>query len=229
MLKIKILTWNIRHALTNVGASDIKSVIEEIKKHEADVVLLQEVDRNAFRSNKVDQFLEIKRNLGPDWNGVWTTRTKLGKTGLYGIATFSKFPMFLTANHLLSDIHSEKCIAQESEININGQKLSIVNVHMPYSPHTGLAHSEMSWNTLSDIEFPETMVIGGDFNAIEYEPSMRNLINECTDIGSVSTSNDGRIDYCLGKGNAIPIDQRIIRTGLSDHYPFTTTFILKTF
>ena len=229
MHKVKVLTWNIRHALTNEGLVDIEAVIEEILRHEVDVILLQEVDRVANRSGKIDQFLEIKKALGYEWHGIWTTRTRLGWTGLYGLATFTKYPIYTSNNHMLSDMHSEKCYAQECEIDVDGDPLSVINLHMPYDGHTGFIHTEMAWSTLNDISFPKDIIIGGDFNAYPISSEMQMVLSECVDVGESATSTSGRIDYCMGRGRAIPIDQRVIRTNLSDHYPFVTTFLLKPF
>jgi endonuclease/exonuclease/phosphatase family metal-dependent hydrolase len=229
MHKIKVLTWNIRHALTDEGTVDIKAFIEELLHHEVDVILLQEVDRFANRSGNVDQFSEIKKALGRDWQGFWTTRKKLGKTGLYGLATFIKRPIYASNNHILSDLHKEKCYAQECQIDIDGRPLSIVNLHMPYDGHTGVVHAKTAWQTLIEIKLEHDIIIGGDFNAYQNSAEMQMVLSECADVGENTTSTSGKIDYCLGRGRAVPIDQRVIYINLSDHYPFITTFLLKPF
>jgi endonuclease/exonuclease/phosphatase family metal-dependent hydrolase len=229
MTKLRVLTWNIRHCLLDEGYVDIEPFIEEIKKHDADIILLQEVDRNATRSGKIDQFTKIKESLGFQYHSAWTTRTKLGSAGLYGLATYSKFPIYATHQHLLSDYHSEKCIAQESEIDVDTYPLSIVNVHMPYERHTGSRHTETAWNTLNEIRMQKDLIIGGDFNVTPYSVEIDVLLSECMDVGESWTYVGGRIDYCMGRGRAVPVSQEVFRVPLSDHYPFVTEFLLKPF
>jgi len=47
------------------------------------------------------------------------------------------------------------------------------------------------------------------------------------DIGEDRTTEFGRIDYCVGRGRAVPIKQEVMPSELSDHFPILTTFELQ--
>lgn len=56
---IRILSYNVRHFENSSGKIDYNSVAEIIKKMDADVVCLQEIDKNTNRSKGKDQMEEI--------------------------------------------------------------------------------------------------------------------------------------------------------------------------
>jgi endonuclease/exonuclease/phosphatase family metal-dependent hydrolase len=228
MTEIRVLSWNIRHGLTHGGIVNIESFVEEILKFDVDIILLQEVDRKTKRAGYADQCEAIKTALGFGWHGAWGTRTKI-HSGHYGLATFSKYGIDTFENHLLSAVHPEKCIAQESTVYIKGSPITIVNLHMPYDKHTGVTHMETAWHSLNEIEFPTDLIAGGDLNVLYTTPEYDIMISECIDIGYARTTEHARIDYCMGRGRCIPTAQTVYPCNLSDHYPFITTFMLKPF
>lgn len=228
MTEIKVLSWNIRHGLTSIGIVNIEAFVEQILKFDVDIVLLQEVDRKTKRAGYVDQYEVVKTALGFGWHGAWGTRTKI-HSGQYGLATFSKYGIDIFENHLLSSIHPEKCIAQESTVYIKGIPVTIVNLHMPYDKHTGVTHMETAWHALNEIQFPKDLIIGGDLNVLYTTPEYDVMIHECIDIGYQRTTEYARIDYCMGRGSLFPTKQVVHQINLSDHYPFITTFMLKPF
>ncbi len=68
--KLKVLTFNVRGAMgpTGFGSSeaDLKRIVETIKREKPDVVILQELDRFAARSNFRNQLDELARMLGAE-------------------------------------------------------------------------------------------------------------------------------------------------------------------
>lgn len=227
MIELRVLSWNIRHGLTEKGKVDIQDFIMELPRFNADIILLQEVDRVAKRSGYIDQYIEFKNHLGNEWFGSWTKRCSLGWTGSYGIATYAKYPIFKTQHHLLSDNCFEKCYAQESLVDVDTNLVSVFNIHMPYEGYAGASHTDAAWKSLNEITLPDTAIIGGDFNVFDTSSEAEILIRECTDIGTRKTHSMGRVDYCIGKGRFKPTSQEVFDTELSDHFPFVTTFLLK--
>jgi endonuclease/exonuclease/phosphatase family metal-dependent hydrolase len=228
MIKIRALSWNIRHGLTNEGYVDIQAYVEEAKTYEPDIIFLQEVDRGVRRSGKIDQVKFFKEAFGFEWSAMFAPRLGL-QGGEYGLATLTRFPIYGSKNHLLSDHHYEKCVLQELEVDVDGRNLSLMNLHMPYDGHTGRHHAEIAWTSLSEMRLPTDLIIGGDLNALPSTPESEILLLECTDIGEKRTTTYGRIDYCMGRGRAVPIEQEVFPSELSDHFPFVTTFLLKPF
>jgi endonuclease/exonuclease/phosphatase family metal-dependent hydrolase len=121
-------------------------------------------------------------------------------------------------------MHLETTLAQEMVVKIEKDLVSCVNIHMPYHGYHGRIMTECSWNTLSDHRFYENLIIGGDLNSLPNSAEIEMLLSECTDIGTERTHNEGRIDYCMGRGKFQPVKQDVIDFRLSDHYPLLTTF-----
>jgi len=223
MTQIKVLSWNIQHGLTENGV-DINKFIEKAIEWDVDIIFIQEMDRWVKRSGWVDQFQAFRTALGLEWDSVWGTRLSMGQRGVYGIATFSKFPIYESTNHVLADRHREKTILQESILKIGKDLISIANVHMPYDGHHGHGHTETSWKRLFDMEYQPNLILGGDFNATPNSAEIHAAMNECIDIGKDSTSDAGRIDYLVSRGMYLPIKHETVNFWLSDHLPIITTF-----
>lgn len=229
MTEIKVLSWNIQHGLTESGEINIGKFIEKAIEWDVDIIFIQEMDRWVKRSGWVDQFEKFKSGLGPDWVGVWGTRLRMGQRGVYGIATFSKLPIYESTNHVLADRHREKTILQESVLKIDADLLSIANVHMPYDGHHGHGHTETSWRRLFEMKYQSNLILGGDFNATPASAEINAVMGECVDIGEEPTTIDaGRIDYLVGRGQWLPVKHETVNFWLSDHLPIITTFA-KTF
>src|SRR5262249_36090465 len=81
-VKIRVLSYNIHKAIGVDGRFAPARIIEVLKHHEADVVLLQEVDRHAGRSNHIDLASAIASALTYPYRAVGMNVFK--KAGKYG-------------------------------------------------------------------------------------------------------------------------------------------------
>jgi endonuclease/exonuclease/phosphatase family metal-dependent hydrolase len=61
---VRIATYNIQHGRTPAGSVDVGLLATECSSLHADVLALQEVDRNATRSGRVDQAAEVAAAAG---------------------------------------------------------------------------------------------------------------------------------------------------------------------
>jgi endonuclease/exonuclease/phosphatase family metal-dependent hydrolase len=219
MDKLKVLSWNVRHCKKDDGTIDVFAFMHEITKADVDVVLLQEVDRGAKRSQGIDQVIAFRNALGAGWTPVFSKRLDMSP-GSYGLAALSKLPITEAKSYLLSDLKKEKCILQEIVIEFAGSPVKIYNIHMPAGKGN---HAHKAWKQLMRVPTDGDCIFGGDFNSPNHN------LNECVDIGVKDTHcNEGRIDYCVSSGNIVPVEQVVIPRNLSDHYPIITTFA-KTF
>ncbi|GIX43151.1 MAG: hypothetical protein KatS3mg129_2884 [Leptospiraceae bacterium] len=92
---IRILTYNIHKAIGNDRKFSLDRIIEFLKKCQADIICLQEVDYLVPRSKNEDLALIIAESLGYHY--------ELGlnvylKKGAYGNAIFSRFPIVHSEN-----------------------------------------------------------------------------------------------------------------------------------
>lgn len=87
---LRVLVWNVHAGADARGADNLERVAARIRAERADVVLLQELDRGAVRSRRVDQPATLARLTG--------MHVAFGKSldfqgGDYGIAVLSRWPI----------------------------------------------------------------------------------------------------------------------------------------
>ncbi|MGN0847426.1 MAG: endonuclease/exonuclease/phosphatase family protein [Kiritimatiellia bacterium] len=86
---LTIMSWNIRAGLGMDDIRDISRAAAVIRSAGADVVALQEVDRNTLRSGGVDQVAELERATG--MVATWCKAIDYDG-GEYGVALLSRVP-----------------------------------------------------------------------------------------------------------------------------------------
>ena len=112
---MKVVTWNLLHATAILGADQGSTLSEQAKLIQADIIGLQEVDRNQSRSGNTHQLHEVAQALdlpywvyaptvlgtpGEDWNAAHDHHIHTNEHSLehpskshYGNALASKYPL----------------------------------------------------------------------------------------------------------------------------------------
>src|SRR5687768_15586880 len=88
--RLRVLVYNIHAGKDAGGAHNLQRVSEVIQSTRADVVLLQEVDRQTTRSGGVDHLAELERLTG--MSGAYGKSLDF-QGGQYGIAVLSRWPI----------------------------------------------------------------------------------------------------------------------------------------
>jgi endonuclease/exonuclease/phosphatase family metal-dependent hydrolase len=89
-LRIKVLTWNIRHSQGLDEKRDLARVTKAILDAKPDIASLQEVDRGTVRTNKVDQAAELAK--ATDMHFVFGKAIEF-EGGEFGNAVLSRWPI----------------------------------------------------------------------------------------------------------------------------------------
>lgn len=168
---VRILTYNIHAGKDATGAANLQRVASIVRSTTADIVLLQEVDRNTQRSGDVDQVAELARLTG--------MRAEFGKSldyqgGEYGIAILSRWPIVA---HETIPLHieppqvraggsTEPRVALLVTVQSPRGELRIVNTHLDASREDGYRMQEVP----QVLAAAHDAIAGGDFNA---EPDSR--------------------------------------------------------
>jgi endonuclease/exonuclease/phosphatase family metal-dependent hydrolase len=163
--RVKIITWNIHSGVGTDGFYDLARVADFLLEENADVVGLQELDRNTERSEFRDQALELAARLEMSSN-FCATRT-LGD-GHFGLATLSRFRCVGEQRYDLSyqpKREPRSCLRVDLEVG-PADLLHVFNCHL------GLATLERRFQLrrmLSDAillseELHDPVVLMGDFN-----------------------------------------------------------------
>ena len=124
-MKIRILSYNIHRAIGLDRRFAPERIVEILKGHNADIVLLQEVDEGAPRSDKLLLAKELADAAGyPHYVMGHNVTLRKGK---YGNATLSRFPIVNERNIDLTVGIRKRRGCQHTTLNLSDAP------HPPYS------------------------------------------------------------------------------------------------
>jgi endonuclease/exonuclease/phosphatase family metal-dependent hydrolase len=165
-MRLKVVTWNIHRCVGLDRRFLPERVVEVLRHHQPDVVLLQEVDRGVPRSRRL--FLDhlIAEALNYPWH-TWSQGHVL-REGSYGNAILSRFPI-VKRRHVDLKIGWRKrrnALYARLDLPHNWGPLHVFNLHL------GLASSErrkqmarlLEAGTLKDLRPTDRVLLGGDTN-----------------------------------------------------------------
>jgi endonuclease/exonuclease/phosphatase family metal-dependent hydrolase len=183
MKKISLLSFNIGKSGTLRASKkkvDLKTILYGIAKFsqdtQSDILLFQEVDKQASRSNELDVPLKMSQYLNDiepsnKWVSTYVKAIKIRgeKGGQYGNAIVTKLPYYKKQKWSLGkaeNTESEKRAAIALKLQTKDKKMNfwVVNVHLgSWEANQRVQITELGrrLNTL-DAEFP--VILCGDFN-----------------------------------------------------------------
>jgi endonuclease/exonuclease/phosphatase family metal-dependent hydrolase len=138
VVQFRLLTYNIHKAIGVDRKFAPERIVEVLGHHDADIVLLQEVDRGAPRSNHIDLASYLARQLGYRYHAAGMN--VFLRKGKYGNATLSRFPIGRQRNIDLTVSWRKRRGAQHTRIRIPRDdarggpvELDVFNVHLGLS------------------------------------------------------------------------------------------------
>src|SRR5210317_819430 len=246
---LRILSYNMHRAIGVDRLFRPERIAKVIKHHQADIVLLQEVDVGVPRSRKLDLAREMAEAAGyPHFATGLNVKLFRGK---YGNATLSKFPITRSRNINLTvgKRKARGCLHTTIEINNSldfVQNIAVFNLHLGLSSQERvrqvglLIHSE-EFTTLA----PDApCLVGGDLNdwRTRLAPIFTDILNfECASNHSSgyhnpyltypSFSPTGGLDKIFYRGPMELIRRKRCWMGItrlaSDHLPVIAEFELQ--
>jgi len=159
-VELRVLSYNVKHGYGNDGVLDIARAAEVIRRTDADLVVLQEIDNGVRRSGGQDQMAVLAEQTG--------LHARFGafmpyQGGHYGMGVMSRFPIVASQNHRLPD-GSEPRTSLDARVQLpNGAELVLCGVHFYETAAERLAQANALVDVYADCELP--MVVGGDFNS----------------------------------------------------------------
>ena len=168
-LKIRVLSYNIHRAIGIDRRFAPERIVEILKGHDADIVLLQEVDEGAPRSRELELAKELAEAL--DYPHYVMGHNVSMRKGWYGNATLSRFPILRERNIDLTIGNKKRRGCQHTTIDIRNSKnksfpLEVFNLHLGLSARerqkqAGILAKSKEYETLHN---DAACLIGGDFN-----------------------------------------------------------------
>lgn len=236
--EVTVLVYNIHAGKDAAGRDNLPRVAELVRHTGADLVLLQEVDRNTQRSGPTDQPAVLARLTG---YSVAFGRTIGFQGGDYGIALLSRWPirrdtlipLAVTAPPGRTAEGREQRGVLVAVVDAPGGPLAVLNTHLD---HTGddvwrlqeIAGVLREAQTVRAAGVP--LLVGGDLNALPDSPVHRELrAAGFRDPWAQCGTGDGmtfpagaparRIDYLYLAGGARCVEARVLPSDASDHRP----------
>ncbi len=166
---IRVVSYNIKHGRGNDNVVDLARTAGVLRALAPDIVGLQEVDREADRSGKVDEARALGESLGlhhafgrfMDFQG-----------GAYGMGVLTRFPIALSREVRLPD-GNEPRVALAVDVRLpDGRPLTIVNVHFDWVRDDGFRFVQARKLTEFLDAIGNPYILLGDFND---EPGSRTL------------------------------------------------------
>ncbi|MGF6232260.1 endonuclease/exonuclease/phosphatase family metal-dependent hydrolase [Inquilinus ginsengisoli] len=170
---LRLLTWNIHAGIGPDGRYDLDRVIALVRRHEPDIIALQEVDSRGRGTGPHSPFAQLAAALG---NHTAAARTIVAPDGHYGHLLISRWPLSAIQLHDLTHSSREPRCAIETMVTTPGGPLHIASVHL------GLAFAERRRQAAMLARIADsaarTSVMLGDFNDWTWNGAVRRSLAE---------------------------------------------------
>ena len=167
-MQLRLLTYNIHKAIGVDRKFDPQRTVEILRHHNADILLLQEVDRGVPRSGHVDLAAYLERKLEYGYRAVGMNVYL--KKGQYGNATLSRFPIGRQHNIDLTNGGRIRRGAQHARIEMHNGKsqvcIDVFNVHLSLTARLRRVQVRhlLATSDLARLPAEAPCIVGGDMN-----------------------------------------------------------------
>lgn len=240
---IRIMSYNIHFGVGTDNKFDIDRDVETIKKVNADIIVLNEVDRHySERSNYVDMPEYFATALG--MNYVYESSYKRpassasgGKIREVGNVILSHYPIEMIGTHIYSEGDEWPRIVTKAKVTVDGGKvITVAATHFGLTQTGRIVQSKEMMEYISE-NMSGPVLICGDLNAIPSSQEINYLYSRLTEAFGdkqniytfSTTSPSSHIDYIFANDKvAFKTDATVIQSKVaSDHFPIMVDFTLK--
>ncbi len=231
----RVMTYNIHHGAGLDGKIDLQRIADLIKREQADIVALQEVDRGVERTARRDCPAELAALTG--LTCVFSNNFRF-QGGEYGNAVLTRFPVKRWTNRHYKMLRpDEQRGLLQVMLELRGREMVFMDTHVDFRADD----TERLANVAELLEVllayhGRPIILCGDFNDTPGSRTHQRLAQEFTDTWTVVGAGDGltipaekprkRIDYIwLSKDAGIePLKAWVPRSDASDHLPVVAEF-----
>lgn len=159
--RLRVMTYNIHVGVGMDKKLDLARIASVINGVRADLVGLQEVDRGAERTQRIDEIAELARLTNMEYAFARNLRFQ---GGWYGVAVLSRFPILATDHRLYANRReAERRGFIRVEVDAGGQKIDFVTTHLDYKYDDGrLFETQQLLKAIETVNAP--LIVAGDFN-----------------------------------------------------------------
>jgi len=231
-VRLRVMSYNIHVGIGMDKKLDLARIAEVIKRHRADIVGLQEVDRGVERTGRVDEIKELARLTGMDYAFAHNLDYQGGQ---YGVAVLSRFPILVIDHRRFANRRErERRGFIRVVVEVEGRRLNFVTTHLDYQLLDGrIFETEQLLKALEDVRGP--VIVAGDFNEEPpggaYEMMLKAGFADAWTQGATAgltypaDKPTKRIDYVFYRnlGGDVHAAAEVPDTLASDHRPLVVT------
>lgn len=220
---LKIGTYNV-HSL-NYGKADLKNFVNDVKDLQLDIICLQEVDKNAWRSENFDMVMTMAKEAGYPYYHFYSTMWLLN--GYYGIGILSRYPITEVSSQLMpNSLIKEPRILTKTIIQYGKIPLTVYNSHVAYDEYRS-SQLEFIENNITNDGYT---LLAGDFNYFfgYNQPWQMDKLNSVNDDESLMTyGNYGCPDNIYYSNRLKLVERAVKQSTFSDHNLLYAKFMLS--
>ena len=221
---IRIMTYNIHHGVGLDSAFDFYRFSNVIINAHADIVALQDVDRNVARTRKMDLMTKLADLTGMTYTYMKSMDIGGGENG-NGLLT--RFPILEEKHvHFRLQSSTQECSLLQLVLDVKGTETVFLNTELNRAGNDSLQSSNVSEILDIAAQYPNTPVIlVGCMNITPESKSMTMLRKGFRDIWAVAGSGNGfthpsnapqnRFDYIFVSNQKVPNDTKNLEVSLS--------------
>ena len=239
---VQVMSYNIHHGRGVSGGLDLEEIAAVIEASGADIIGLQEVDRNfGQRSDYQDQPAMLASRLNMHYvygDSLRVQHLRPGRgVGYYGNMILSRYPILDSqVLRLPNQWGNEPRTALKATIETPTGPIVVWVTHLGLSNGDREAQVQRLLGAVEEERLPFAVL--GDFNALAQTPEARAMANQLQDVGrALEEDNIGtfyagpsqpmpRIDYIWVGEHFQPTSYRVIPSQASDHLAVTADLVL---
>lgn len=214
-IEIKIISYNIHSGTDKNMAPTLFDTINFLKKSNADIICLQEVNESSkigFQVSSLKEELDMNLHFGAN---------VVGNNTNYGLATYSKYKIIGQKHVYLSSTKEQRGFLHTT-IKVKDKKVHIINVHLGLGDKERKKQIKELENYLKNLK-NDYFIILGDFNEGNLSLNNEIIIDAAKklDKSNILTFSTGldRIDYMFVSRNIEVEYYEVLIKNMSDHYP----------
>ncbi len=233
----RVMTYNIHHGEGLDGKVDLQRIAELVKREQADIVALQEVDKGVARTGRRDMPAELATLTGMR---CLFSNNYAFQGGEYGNAILTRLPVEGWTNTPLPVLtQREQRGILQAVLRTGGSEIVVMNTHLDSSSETERLRSASEIQTLVQRYARQPNILCGDFNARPGSGTYKKIAESFTDSWPLAGTGEGntipagkprqRIDYVwLTQTNSLrPLRVWIPQSEASDHLPVIAELQLR--
>lgn len=237
---LRVMDWNIHHGLDTSNVDNLSRVADWIVQANADVVSLNEVEKQNGYTNNADQPAVLKSLLEARTRVTWYTcfAQRDGAARGQGNLVLSRIRIEACDTHLLTASRS----VAKARITVNGSAVSVFSTHIDDGSASTRA-TQVTQLTAWAAQAAEERIIAGDFNASTGATELQPMHAAFDDTwaaavaagtavaypgNTAGNTRNGRIDYIWRSKSASRLTLQSAQVydagSISDHRPLLATF-----